>query len=175
MDIQQIIKLFLPLPPEQRAALMSESLFGFDALVGMRFSHVADDRVSASLVVTDRHVQPYGLVHGGVYATLGESTCSVGVAMAVMASGDNAVGVENTTRFHRGARPGTTLQIEARPLSEQGSYRTWQAIITSGEGTRHATSRVTVAVLAPGTRIAGEDVGLVGGLDVESKIRGSSD
>jgi 1,4-dihydroxy-2-naphthoyl-CoA hydrolase len=172
MDINQIIQLFLPLPPEQRAALMSEGLFGFDALVGMRFSYVDPARVSASLVVTDRHIQPYGLVHGGVYATLGESACSVGAAMAVIASGKNAVGVENTTRFHRGARPGTTLLVEATPLSERGSHRTWEAIITSGEGIRHATSRVTVAVLAPGTRIAGEDVGLVGGIEIEPGGRG---
>ncbi|MFT5685205.1 MAG: 1,4-dihydroxy-2-naphthoyl-CoA hydrolase [Myxococcota bacterium] len=171
MDIQQIIQLFLPLSPEKRAALMSESLFGFDALVGMRFSHVAEDRVSATLEVTDRHVQPYGLVHGGVYATLGESACSVGAAMAVMPSGNHAVGVENITRFHRGTRPGTTLHIEAKPKSERGSHRTWEAIITSRDGVRHATSRVTVAVLAPGTRIAGEDVELIGGIDVEEKLR----
>ena len=172
MNMDQIIKLFLPLPPEQRAVLMSENLFGFDALIGMRFSHVDALRVSATLVVQQRHVQPYGLVHGGVYATLGESACSVGAALAVMATGRNAVGVENTTRFHRGCRPGTTLHIEARPLEDKGRFCTWQAVMTSGDGVRHATSRVTVAVLEPGTKIAGEDVSLVGGIDVEKKILG---
>ena len=169
MDLTQLIKLFLPLPPEQRASLMSDNLFGFDALVGMKVLYVGPDRVSATLTVTDQHVQPYGLVHGGVYATLGESACSVGAAMAVLAEGQNAVGVENCTRFHRGARPGTTLQIEATPLTKEVRYVTWQAVIRSESG-RHATSRVTIAILAPGTRIAGEDVELIGGVDVAEAI-----
>ena len=166
MDVSEIIKLFLPLPPNQRAALMTQNLMGFDALLGMRFESVDPTRVCATLAVTDRHTQPYGLVHGGVYATLGESTCSVGAAMAVIAAGNNAVGVENRTRFHRGARPGTTLHIEAVPVSSTSRLATWKAVITSGDGVRHATSQVTIAILKPGTRIAGEDVELVGGIDV---------
>ena len=166
MDVAEIIKLFLPLPPEDRAALMTQNLMGFDAVVGMRFVHVDPTRVRATLAVTERHTQPYGLVHGGVYATLGESTCSVGAAMAVIAAGQNAVGVENKTRFHRGARPGTMLHIEAVPLSSSSRLATWEAVITSGDGIRHATSQVTIAILKPGTRIAGEDVELIGGIDV---------
>lgn len=171
MDVSEIIKLFLPLSPEKRAAWMTQNLLGFDALVGMRFVHVDAARVHATLEVTARHTQPYGLVHGGVYAALGESACSVGAAMAVIAAGNNAVGVENKTRFHRGTRPGTTLHIEAAPLSANDRLTTWKAVITSEEGIRHATSWVRIAILKPGTRIAGEDVELVDGMNLGEALK----
>ena len=132
----------------------------------MRFLTVDGAEVVAELSVTDAHIQPYGLVHGGVYATLGESVCSVGAAFSVMAEGKNAVGAENTTRFHRGSRPGTVLTATARPLP--GTYPrgqiVWEAVITDAVGRRCATSRVTIAVLEPGKRIAGESVELIGSL-----------
>lgn len=171
MDLREIARMMMGLPPAERAALMNSGIMGFDRLLGLRFVTVDGAEVVAEVAVTDRHVQPYGLVHGGVYATIGESVCSVGAAFSVMAEGKNAVGAENTTRFHRGCRPGTTLTAIARPMegARSASQRVWEAVITDGAGRRCATSRVTIAVLEPGRRIAGEDVGLVGSLTGEQK------
>jgi 1,4-dihydroxy-2-naphthoyl-CoA hydrolase len=157
MDLKQIAAVLLPLPPDRRADLMTRSLFGHDAALGVRFTHVDSARVAATMEVSEAHVQPYGLVHGGVYCALGETTCSVGAALSVMGEGRNAVGSENRTRFHRGARPGTTLSIEALPVSasDDGRWLTWEARITDSEGRLCAVSRVTAAVLDPGRRIAG--------------------
>ncbi|MFT4978586.1 MAG: 1,4-dihydroxy-2-naphthoyl-CoA hydrolase [Myxococcota bacterium] len=155
MNLQALARQLMVLSPTERAAQMSAVMVGLDALLGLRLVSVDFERVVAELVVTEHHTQPYGLVHGGVYAAIGESVCSIGAAIAVLSEGRSVVGVENTTRFHRGARPGVTLRATARPVSE----RVWEAIISDGER-RCATSRVTVAVLEPGRRIAGRDVTL---------------
>ena len=165
MDPQAIARLVLPLPPDQRAALINQGNFGLDALLGVTFDHVDPARVVARLTATDAHVQPYGIVHGGVYCALGETTCSIGAALSVLAEGHNAVGVANTTRFLRGCRPGATLTVDARPVDDPSlpaNRRLWEARITDADGALCAVSRVTTAVLAPGARIAGEGVALAG-------------
>ena len=141
---------------------MNELSSGYDAALGQRFTHVAPDLVIATLEVGPHHTQPYGLVHGGVYATLGESVCSVGAAIGALTHGKNAVGTENTTRFLRATRPGTTLTAEARPLSgELGpTRRIWEALITDDQGNQVAVSRVTIAILEPGKEVAGDKLKL---------------
>lgn len=163
MDPQTIAELLGPLSPEERAALLNQNLFGFDAAVGLRFRYVSGDRMRAELTVTDRHVQPYGLVHGGVYATLAESVCSVGAAFAVMADGKNAVGLENHTRFLRGTRAGVTLVVEAAPRFIKGADRIWAAEIRDDEGPC-ATAEVRLRVLEPGRSIAGQTISFKGGV-----------
>lgn len=167
MDLKQMATMMMRLSPTERAQIMNNNLSGFDAAVDLRFVTVDPERVVATMEAGHKHTQPYGLVHGGVYATLGESVCSVGAAMSVMASGQNAVGAENTTRFLRGTRPGTTLTIDARPLPERSTERrrVWEAVMTNDAGERCATSRVTIAVLEPGKKIAGSVVGLLDGDD----------
>lgn len=115
----------------------------------------------ATLAVTEQHLQPYGLVHGGVYSAMLESVCSVGAALAELARGHNAVGLENTTRFHRGTRLGAQLRAEATPATqpEDGRAR-WEATITDEAGEVCATGQLVVAILASGAQVGGEAVAL---------------
>ncbi len=162
MELAALVRFLMTLSPEDRAEQMNALSHGFDGLVGLRLVRVDPRRVVATLEVTEQHTQPYGLVHGGVYATLGESVCSIGAALSVFDDGANAVGVENHTRFHRGARPGTVLTADAHPVVEQvrGDLRVWTARITRDDGVLCATSRISVAVLPSGRRIAGAEVSL---------------
>ena len=169
MDLRQVAAMLQQLTPTQRAEVMNAHMVGLDALLGVQFVSVEDAQIEARLAVEARHLQPYGLVHGGVYAALGESICSVGAALSVLAEGMGAVGAENLTRFLRGTRPGQILTAHARPLPERSSAarRVWEATIRDGAGQVCAISRVTVAVLPPGKRIAGEVVALQGGLPTD--------
>src|ERR1700758_5021668 len=47
------------------------------------------------------HHTPWGIVHGGVYATAVESAASIGGTTAVADQGQVAVGLTNTTHFLR--------------------------------------------------------------------------
>ena len=163
MDLTAMAKMLMTLPPTERARQMNNMLVGLDAHMGIQFVSVDVDRVEAKLPTTAQHTQPYGLIHGGVYATLGESICSVGAAIGAMLEGKNAVGAENTTRFHRASRPPTTLHITATPddAEQTGALRHWTAEIHDDEGNHCATSRVVVAILNPRRDVAGAPVQLV--------------
>ena len=73
MDLQSIAQMILPLNPQQRATLLNQTKMGLEALLGMVFTHVDPSCVEATLLVNKNHIQPYGLAHGGVYASMGES------------------------------------------------------------------------------------------------------
>lgn len=121
---------------------------GFDAGLGLRFSRTAKDLVEAELLVDSRHLQLHGIVHGGVYCTLVETTCSVGAALA---AGEDrvVVGLENHTSFLRGCRFGERLSVRAVPLSTGRRTQVWEATIVDSQGRRVARGQVRLISLAP--------------------------
>ena len=61
----------------------------------------------AKVTVAPEHLQPYGIVHGGVYTTLAESLTSAATYAAVREEGKVAMGQANDTTFLRPVREGT--------------------------------------------------------------------
>lgn len=163
MDLPALARQLAALPPQGRADALNAVMGGFESQLGLRWSRVADDRVEGVMVATAAHTQPYGLVHGGVYAALAESACSVGAALAVLPTGHNAVGVENHTRFRRASRPGATLTVVARPAGIDGRDHRWEANITDEAGRLCASAVVVVRALPQDARVAGARVALRGG------------
>jgi len=49
---------------------------GFDALYGLELLESDGEHVNARVKVTPEVCQPYGLVHGGVYASIAEALAS---------------------------------------------------------------------------------------------------
>ena len=98
------------------------SNIGFDATLGLVLDSVSPDLVIAHLEPDDRHLQPYGLVHGGVYCSIVESLGSVGSALHAIERGlVGAVGLSNSTEFLRSHREGR-LDARATPI-HQGRSR----------------------------------------------------
>ena len=63
---------------------------------------MTDERVLATMSVDDQPVlQPMGIVHGGVYATMAEGMASEATFRAVYPDGNIAVGMSNQTSFLR--------------------------------------------------------------------------
>ena len=87
------------------------------------------------------HHQPWGLVHGGVYATAVESACSIGASAAVYEAGQFAVGLSNTTDFLRAHREGR-LNVRAVPIHQGRTGQLWQCDITREDGKLVAQGRV---------------------------------
>ncbi len=157
----ELAKLISTLPPAQRASLVHANRANFDRVLGLRYEVVEDARIVATLEIRDDHLQPYGLVHGGVYAAIVESVCSIGAAMRELGRGHNVVGLENTTRFHRGTRVGATLRAEAIPGEDPPENRArWDATITDATGEVCATGRLVVAILGPDATVGGVAVAL---------------
>jgi uncharacterized protein (TIGR00369 family) len=145
--------------PDDVVDLINERLGGYNNAMGLRFIEAMPDRYVAELTVDDRHRQPYGLVHGGVYAGMIESICSTGAALSVWNEGKSAVGLENTTSFLRAVRAGT-LRCTARPLVRGGRSQVWEADVKDDRDRLVATGRVRLIVLGAGAEADGEKVAL---------------
>lgn len=147
---QELARLMARLGPAERGALLTQAAIGLDGWLGFQYTWLDPDRVEVRLPVEARHTQVYGLVHGGLYCALAETSCSVGVGLRVLAEGHNAVGVENRTRFRKAARVGAVLIATAEPLRVQGALHTWQARIHDDAGRLCAEGEVVVCALPEG-------------------------
>jgi uncharacterized protein (TIGR00369 family) len=98
-------------------------------VVGLRWDTLALDRVTAHLDVDERHHQPFGIVHGGVWCTLVETIASIGAALHAAARGEVAVGASNTTDFLRPHRDGRVL-VEGTPIHLGRTQQLWQVVIS---------------------------------------------
>lgn len=147
--------------PDNVIDLINEQLGGYNNVIGLRFVEAVPDRFVAELEIDDRHLQPYGLVHGGVYAGMIESLCSTGAALSVWTEGKSTVGLENTTAFLRAVRSGT-LRGTARPLVRGRRSHVWEAEIKDDRNRLVASGRVRLMVLDPGAAADGETVAMKG-------------
>jgi uncharacterized protein (TIGR00369 family) len=123
---------------------------GLVKLLGVRVEEASGDRVVLSCPVTPDLHQPFGLVHGGVYATLAETAASVGGSLWFGDQG-KVVGVSNHTDFLRAVRQGE-LRAEATPLSRGRTTQLWQVEIADEQGRLIAHAKVRLQNLseAPG-------------------------
>lgn len=123
---------------------LTESV-AFDGLVGLEITEVTPERVSGRIAVRDELLQPFGVIHGGVYATIAESLASHGTVAGVWTEGSLALGLSNHTSFLRPVSQGTVTAV-GRPLHRGRTTWVWDVEMTDGNGARCAVSRVTIAV-----------------------------
>jgi len=97
-------------------------------LLEVEFDDVGPTRVTGSVAADERHHQPWGLVHGGLYTTVIETFATVGAFEAVKDRGQQAVGVSNTTDFLRPHRSGR-LEVVAVPIQQGRTQQLWQVEI----------------------------------------------
>jgi uncharacterized protein (TIGR00369 family) len=116
-----------------------------DATLGFALTDLGAERAHAHVEIDERHLQPFGVVHGGVYAALAETLASHATAAAVMSEGYVALGSSNLTSFLRPVAAGT-IRAEAERLHRGRTTWVWDVRFTDSEGRLCATSRITVAV-----------------------------
>lgn len=145
--------------PENLVEILNSTLGGFNLGIGFYFTEASLTRIVAEVPVTDRIFQPYGLVHGGVYASIIESLCSAGAAMNVFPEGKSAVGIENSTSFLRAVRSGL-LTGTATPLTMGRRSHVWEATVCDDKRRVVATGRVRLLILEKESKAAGSKVEL---------------
>ncbi len=100
--------------------------------LGLELDEVTGTRVTAHLDLGTRHHTPFGVIHGGVYATVVESVGSIGASVAVADRQEFAVGLHNSTDFLRPARGGR-VDIVAVALMQGRTQQLWEITITRDE------------------------------------------
>jgi uncharacterized protein (TIGR00369 family) len=139
------------------ATVINASLGGWNRSMGLSFTRATASEVSAELVVGPEHLQPYGIIHGGVYAGVIETVCSTGAALAAARNGQVVVGVDNHSTFLRATRQGK-LTISATPLTRGRRTQVWDGKVIDEAGRVIATGRVRLICLEGGSDLAGENV-----------------
>ncbi len=133
------------------AEQINAAMRGFDRLYGLELLAYSDTEVRAQVQVREELLQPAGLVHGGVYASIAESMTSLATALAVMAEGDMAMGLSNNTSF---LRPITEGVVHAVATRVHRGRTTWVWDVRFSDDAEHtcAVTRMTIAVrpLPPG-------------------------
>ncbi len=118
---------------------------GFNALIGLEVTELTDEVVTGRVVVREELKQPYGLVHGGVYASIAESLASFGTGVAVYPEGKLAVGLSNQTSFLRPITEGTIHATATRRHRGRTTW-VWEVEIFDNAGRLCVLTRMTVAV-----------------------------
>jgi uncharacterized protein (TIGR00369 family) len=136
--------------------LLESDRFASD-LIGLRWDTLSLERVTAHLDVDDRHHQPYGIVHGGVWCSIVETVGSIGAAMHAARRDQIAVGVNNSTDFLRPHRQGR-VEVEGRPVHLGRSQQLWQVVITRPDGKTIARGQLRAQTL-PADGMAGDGRG----------------
>lgn len=116
------------------------------AHLGIEFTAVGDDFITARMPVDQRTIQPYGLLHGGASVALAETLGSIAAMHCVNAAEKICVGLEINANHVRSARSGYVYGT-VRPIHIGGSTQLWQTEIRDEQDRLVCISRLTVAVL----------------------------
>jgi len=119
---------------------------GLDRTLGLEYRDADSSGVSAVLQVDERHLQPYGYLHGGVSVALAESVASVGANLAAPA-GMVAFGQSINASHLRPVKPGERLTFQASPVHLGRRTQVWNVEIRNEKLQLVCVSRCTLALL----------------------------
>lgn len=120
----------------------------FDMLLGTGVKVATAKRVVTHTTLRPQLMQPHGIVHGGLLATLAETAASVGAGRASPSGA--AVGQSNHTEFLRPAtRESAVLTATATPITVGRRVQVWEVRITDQPGQEIARSTVRLFNVNP--------------------------
>jgi 1,4-dihydroxy-2-naphthoyl-CoA hydrolase len=125
---------------KQSAGTLSDHL-------GITLDELGADFVRASLPVTPRVLQPFGLLHGGASMVLAETLGSIGATLTVDITKFLCVGQEINANHLRGAREGDVITGIARPVHLGRTSQVWSIEMRDARQRLVCISRFTVAVV----------------------------
>ena len=134
---------FKPFSVEDLNAYQQQTLVSH---LGIRYTEVGEDLLSAVMPVDQRTKQPAGILHGGASVALAETLGSTGANLVVDRDKQLCVGLEINANHVRAIREGE-VKGTARPLHVGGTTQVWEIKITDEKDRLVCISRITMAVL----------------------------
>jgi uncharacterized protein (TIGR00369 family) len=124
---------------------MAEQPTHLAQLLGIEMLDPGPDLARARLEVSPAVCQPFGIVHGGTFASIAETLCSWATYEAVKDEGMLALGQSNQATFLRPISEGV-VHAEARPRHRGRTTWVWDTEITDDDGRVCCLVRMTIAV-----------------------------
>ena len=125
--------------------MVSLEASSFDNHYGLEVDEATDELVRGHVVVRQELLQPVGLVHGGVHASIAEALASLGTNVGVVPEGKIGLGQSNHSTFLRPMAQGTIHAVARRRHRGRTTW-IWDVELTDDDGRLCAISRVTIAV-----------------------------
>lgn len=119
---------------------------GLDGVLGVEHVEMTPDKVVVRFTITDRHLQPFGIPHGGIYCAVHESTASMAGQIWLGTKGV-VVGTNNSTDFLRQAKNGDTITVTATPIHRGRTQQLWHLDSVNQDGRLIAQGQVRLANL----------------------------
>ena len=117
----------------------------FDRHYGLEVEEATDEVVRGRVPIGEHLLQPVGLVHGGVHASIAEALASLGTNVGVVPEGRIGLGQSNHSSFLRPLSTGTIHGLARRRHRGRTTW-VWDVELTDDDGRLCALSRVTIAV-----------------------------
>jgi uncharacterized protein (TIGR00369 family) len=122
---------------------------GFDTELGLTYLEMSPDGGKAQLQIHDKLLQPWGIVHGGVYCSIVESLASVSGAVWLNENGGGTVvGVNNNTDFLRAISTGTVTAVST-PIHRGRRQQLWVITVTDENDRLVARGQVRLQNIPP--------------------------
>lgn len=112
----------------------------------IELTEVTRERVTATMPVTPKVHQPFGLLHGGASVVLAETVASMAAWMNVDQQTQQVVGLEINANHLRAKRDGTVTGT-ATPVHIGRRTQVWEIRITDEADKLVCLSRCTLAVI----------------------------
>ena len=114
--------------------------------LGIEFTEVGPEHLTAWMPVDARTLQPAGVLHGGASVVLAETLASWAATFVVDPDLAYCVGMEINANHIRPVRMGTVTGV-ARPVALGRRSQVWEIRITDENGKLACISRCTMAVI----------------------------
>ncbi|MFK8012252.1 MAG: hotdog fold thioesterase [Marinicellaceae bacterium] len=120
---------------------------GLGELLEIKIVSRGSNWMTAEMPVKSKHLQPFGIVHGGSTAALAETVASIAGWLCVNPKTQRTVGLELNINHLRAVRDGI-LSAKATAIHVGRLTQVWQIDIFNQEFKQVSTARLTVTVIA---------------------------
>lgn len=114
--------------------------------LGIEFTEIGHNFLTATMPVDHRTKQPMGLLHGGASVALAETMGSVGASLCIDLNKQYPVGLEINTNHIKSAKEGVVTG-KTTPIHIGKSTHIWSIEIRNNKNQLVAVSRITMAIL----------------------------
>lgn len=127
-------------------AILAQNRLPLGELLGVRFTHAAQERVVATMLVRDDMCTVPAVLHGGAVMAFAD-TLGASATLLNLREGQGTTTIESKTNFFASAPVGTTVSGECTPLHRGRRTMVWQTRVTNERGRLLALVTQTQMVL----------------------------
>ena len=114
--------------------------------LGIEFTEIGNDFISAKMPVDSRTHQPFGILHGGASVVLAETLGSIASFLCIAEPNQHAVGLEINANHIRPVKEGFVYGT-VKPIHVGRTTHIWDIRINNEQNKPVCISRLTVAIV----------------------------